>query len=114
MARLLHAEATRLPRWSPDWCRDVANASVEMVAKDAAQNMVVETSHGQLRNKILNTIKKNSETAHRDLYHSINSSIRGKKDFDSTIEVLEEGGIINVRKELPPGGGRPKIFYSIG
>jgi hypothetical protein len=97
-----------------EWGRDIANASVEMVAKDAAQNMVVEVSHGQLRNKILNAIKKKGEISHRDLYHSINSSIRSKKDFDSIIEVLEEGGIINVRKELPPTGGRPKKFYSMG
>jgi hypothetical protein len=90
-----------------------------MVASDAARNMVVETSHGQLRNKILNTIKKaasspEGEIAHRDLYRSINRSIRSKKDFDSIIEVLEEGGIINVKKELPPAGGRPKIFCSMG
>jgi hypothetical protein len=76
--------------------------------------MVVETSHGQLRNKILNKIQKKGEIAHRDLYASINSSIRSKKNFDPIIEMLEEGGILNVRKEVPPVGGRPKLFYSMG
>jgi hypothetical protein len=47
-----------------EWGRDVANASIEMVAKDAARNMVEELSHGQLQNKILNYIRK------RALYHS--------------------------------------------
>jgi hypothetical protein len=70
--------------------------------------------HGQLRNKILNKIQKKGEIAHRHLYHSINSGICSKKEFDSIIEVLGEGGIINVRKELPPAGGRPKLFYSMG
>lgn len=77
-----------------EWGRDVANASVEMVARDAARNMAVEVSHGQLRNKILNAIKE-----------------RGRAY--SIIEVLEEGGIIEAEKELPSAGGRPKIFYSM-
>jgi hypothetical protein len=62
-----------------EWGRDVANASIDMVAPDAMQNMAVEVSHAQLRNKILNTIKKRGEITHRNLYASINSSTRSKR-----------------------------------
>jgi hypothetical protein len=62
-----------------EWGRDVANASIDMVAPDAMQNVAVEVSHAQLRNKVLNTIKKRGEITHRNLYASINSSTRSKR-----------------------------------
>jgi hypothetical protein len=41
-----------------EWGRDIANVSVETMARDAMQNMVHDTTHGQLRNKVINFIQK--------------------------------------------------------
>jgi hypothetical protein len=61
-----------------EWGRDVANASIEMVAKDAARNMVEELSPGQLQNKILNYIRKRGgkNIKRREVMRSLAKSIR--------------------------------------
>jgi hypothetical protein len=79
-----------------------ANASVEMITKDATHNRMEEVSHEQLQNKILNDIReKGRKVEHGDVVHSLAKSIPSKKSFDSTIQMLQEGGIINVRKGNP-------------
>jgi hypothetical protein len=54
-----------------------------------------------------------AKVKHGDVVHALAKSIRSKKDFDSIIQVLQEGGIINVEKVIPPTGGTPCVFYSM-
>jgi Bifunctional DNA primase/polymerase, N-terminal/Protein of unknown function (DUF3987) len=99
-----------------EWGRDIVKASIETVTREAAHNMVEEVSHGQLQNKILNFLRKKGgkSVTRRDVMRSLSKAIRNKKDFDATIDVLEESGIINVEKRTPPTGGLPIISYSLG
>jgi hypothetical protein len=53
------------------WGRDIANISVETMARDAMQNMVHDTTRGQLRNKVINSIQKKKRTTHRALNRAL-------------------------------------------
>jgi hypothetical protein len=94
-----------------EWGRDIANISVEMMARDALQNMVYDTSQGQLRNKVQNFIQKKKKTTHRDLNRALSEHIKNDKDLNSIIEVLKNGGFITVEKKVPKTGGPQTTIY---
>lgn len=78
-----------------------ANASVEIITKDATHNRMEEVSHEQLQNKILDDVRRGGKVKHRDVARSLAKSIPSKTSFDSIIQMLQERGIINVRKGNP-------------
>jgi flagellar basal body P-ring protein FlgI len=94
-----------------EWGRDIANVSVETMARDAMQNMVQGTTHGELRNKVINFIQKKKKTTHRALNRSLSQHIKSRKDLESIIQVLEDGGLITSEKKTPRTGGPPSIIY---
>lgn len=99
-----------------EWGRDVVNPSIETVTKEATHNMVEEVSHRQLQNKILSFIRKKGghKVKRWEVMRSLSKAIRNEKDFDAIIEVLQEGGIITIDKEILSAGGTPSVSYSLG
>jgi hypothetical protein len=91
--------------------RDRRNISVETMARDAMQNMVHDTTHGQLRNKVVNVIQKRKKVTQRDLNRALQGHIKAKKDLEQIVEVLQDGGFITIEKKTPKAGGTPTIIY---
>jgi hypothetical protein len=92
--------------------RDIANVSVETMARNAMQNMVHDTTHGQLRHKIINFIQKKKKTTHRALYGALSQHIKSRKDLGSIIQVLGDGGLITIKNKTLRTGGPPSIIYN--
>jgi hypothetical protein len=93
-----------------EWGRDIASMSVETMTRDAMQNMAHDTTHGQLRNKVINFIQKKKKKTHRALNRSLSQLIKSRKDLDSIIQLLEDGGFITSEKKPPKTGGPPSII----
>lgn len=108
-------------RWGPgatvdlgdiEWGIAVSSMSAEMVASDALKKMVVEMSHGQVANKVLDVIRRlGGRASRRDVFRALGKSVRSVKDLEQIIGMLAEGGTVSIEKVTPPAGGPPSVWY---
>ena len=94
-----------------EWGIALARASGDKLAVDARGNMVVDLSAGQFQGKILEIIKKRRRVQRRELFRSLQKSIRSARDFDSIINVLVQGGTITIDRVPAPKGGHEVVWY---
>jgi hypothetical protein len=95
-----------------EWGRDIALASAEIMAGDAAKHMVQEMSHGQLANKLLAVLQRRGKITRREAMRSIGNGVK-RRDFDEAMNSLAESGQIEIEKITPNAGGTSSLWLSI-
>ncbi|MGE0602214.1 MAG: bifunctional DNA primase/polymerase [Xanthobacteraceae bacterium] len=95
-----------------DWGREIALASAEMMAGDAAKHMIVEMSHGKIANRILELLRRKGRTKKRDLMRAMGNGIKSR-DFDDAMKSLAESGQVDMEKSRPASGGPETIWLKI-
>ena len=95
-----------------EWGRDIALASADLMASDAAKHMIVEMSHGKLVNRILELLRRKGRTKKRDLMRVVGNGVKAR-DFDDAMKSLSESGQIEIEKVIPSSGGTPSLWLRI-
>lgn len=95
-----------------EWGREVAMASAELMAGDAAKHMIVEMSHGKIANRILELLRAKGRTKKRDLMRAMGNGVKSR-DFDDAMKSLAESGQVDMEKSRPTSGGPETLWLSI-
>jgi hypothetical protein len=97
-----------------EWGRDVAYTCAKRVGRQAAEAMVVEMNHGQIVNKIIETVRKHGgRVQHWKVSRALQKVVRNKKELTGSIDILVEAGTLRKEQVTPPAGGQPTVWYSM-